>query len=449
MNKTKDLRNIVLVIALLATALSACGPSQTPEGPVVITFAAPKFVTAFTRANFEELVEAFNKANPDVEVRLRTITTQEAMRADDPYSDIMLNEEWGIDVFFSHGGPHTKRLAESDRIINLQHLVEAEPGWELDDFYPSVLAQFQHEGNLWGIPTEFAPLVVFYNKELFDEAGVAYPQPDWTRDDFLAKAKALKEALPERYFPFAGVAEAAMPFIYAHGGSLLDKEGNCTLGNPSTIEALKWYFDLALVHQVMPTLPQAEAYEPELPPNVSAGIFVTGNGEASEAELRVVKADARIGMATYWGDAAVWILPLWEQGEYWRFRWGIVPLPRDKVEVTLFNSFGCYITAHCKHPEEALRWIHYLTRHRVYIFGIPARRSVAQGEAFREVLPRQIDREALDLLLARLEKGQSFHLTRVSKMAPHCLGDALIDIYERGLDVETALQKAQERLSGQ
>jgi|Deesub1362A_J573_1020465.scaffolds.fasta_scaffold111784_1 hypothetical protein len=61
MNKKKHLWNIILMIALLGETLLACGPSPTPEGPVVITFAAPEFVTAFTRANFEELAEAFNK----------------------------------------------------------------------------------------------------------------------------------------------------------------------------------------------------------------------------------------------------------------------------------------------------------------------------------------------------------------------------------------------------
>ena len=452
-----------MVVSLLATTLFACSPPPTPEEPTVITFAIPATTTFFTQANFRGLADAFNQANPDLQVQLRTITTQELKDVDDLYADILLNEEWGIDAFFVRGGGLTKRLVDSGRVLDPQPLLEADPGWELDDFYPSALAQFQHTGNLWGIPTEFAPLVMFYNKDLFDEAGVAYPpslppyggdeRGGWTRDNFLATAVALKAALPERDFAFAGGTEAAVPFIYTHGGSLLDEEGNCTLDDPLTIDALRWYFDLALVHEVMPTLAQAEAYEPELPPNVGLFSGIYGDGELGEGVRRAMEADGWLNVAAGWGDAALWIAPLWEQGGWqqtpWKFRWGGVPLPGDAVEVMMLDTFGCYVTAHSPHPQEALRWIEYLTRHRVDISGIPARRSVAQGAVFRGALGQEIDGPALDALLAQVERGQPLHLTSTRGMAAHCLGDALIAIYERGADVETALRQAQQRLSGQ
>ena len=452
----KHIQRSATLAVLLTLLVAACNTSPTPKEPTVIIFAIPGFVTGLTKANFRGLVDAFNQANPDLEVRLRAITIQEAMDVDDPFYDIMLNEEWDIDAFFAYGGSFAKGMARDGRIIKLQPLLEANPSWELDDFYSRVLAQFQYDGDLWGIPTEFVPLVMFYNKDLFDEAGVAYPQSGWTRDGFLATALALKEALPERHFPFVGIAEAAVPFIYARGGSLLDEDRKCTLDNPLTIEALEWYLDLALVHGVMPTLTQAEVYEPELPPNVgvSIGIFTMGNGGIAEGVRRAMEADGRSGMAAHWGDAAMWISPLWEQGGWrqdvrWRFRWGVVPLPKDAVEVAILNTFGCYVTAHSKHPQEALRWIEYLTRHRVDISGIPARRSVAQGTAFREALPQGIDAQALNALLTQLERGQPIRLTLVSSMAARCLGDALIDIYDHGEDVETALRKAQQKLSEQ
>jgi ABC-type glycerol-3-phosphate transport system substrate-binding protein len=415
-------------LVLLTLLVAACSPSPTPEEPIVITFAIPAFVTGKTKANFRGLADSFNQANPHLEVQLRAISIQEAREVDDPFNDIMLNEEWGIDAFFAYGGSFAERMAGSDRVLKLQPLLEADPSWELGDFYSPVLAQFQYDSGLWGIPTEFAPLVVFFNKDLFDEAGVAYPQSGWTRDDFLATTLALKEALPERHFPFVGIAEATVP--------------------------LEWYLDLALVHEVMPTLAQAEAYEPELPPNVGVFVRVGGNGELSEGVRRTMEASTMLNVAAHWGDVAMWISPLWEQGGWrqdsgWGFRWGVVPLPRDAIEVTMLDTFGCYVTAHSPHPQEALRWIEYLTHHRVDISGIPARRSVAQGAAFREALPQGIDTQALDALLTQLERGQPIRLTSVRSMAAQCLGDTLIDIYEHGEDVETALRKAQQKLSEQ
>jgi ABC-type glycerol-3-phosphate transport system substrate-binding protein len=371
----------------------------------------------------------------------------------------LLNAEWGIDAFFSQG--LTNYLADSGRILNLQPLLEADPSWQLDDFFPSILTQFQHDADQWGIPTEFIPLVMFYNKDLFDQAGVAYPQPGWTRDDFLVTAVALRAALPETDFAFAGGLEAAVPFIYAHGGALRDHKRRCTLDDPLTVEALQWYFDLALVHGVMPTLAQVEAYEPELPSDysvsvsVSVSIFVNGKkvgeGELGEGERRVMETEAWLDIAAERGDAAMWIGPLGVQGGWrdipWGFRWGVAPLPRDVVEIVMFDSYGCYVTLHSQHPQEDLRWIQYLTRQRVNIAGIPARRSLAQSADFRAALPPEIDGPVLDALLAQMEGGRSLSLTFTQSSAAHCLVEAVIDIYEHGENVETALFKAQQRLS--
>jgi ABC-type glycerol-3-phosphate transport system substrate-binding protein len=451
MNKIGHLEKMILVMTLLGATLFSCKSPSPPKEPTIVTFAIPATTTSFTKANFRGLVEAFNQANPDLEVRLRAISIREEMEVNDSYSDILLNKEWGIDAFFSGG--FTNYLADSDRILNLQPMLEADPSWQLDDFFPSVLTQSQRGADQWGIPTEFAPLVVFYNRDLFDQAGVVYPHPGWTRDDFLVTAVALRAALPETDFAFAGGVEAAVPFIYAHGGALQDHEWHCTLDDPLTVEALQWYFDLALVHGVMPTLAQVEAYEPELPPNfsVGVGVYIIGNGEVGEGERKVVETEGWLDLAAQRGDAAMWISPLWEQGGWrdvpWAFRWGVAPLPRDVVEMVMFDSYGCYVTLHSQRPQEALRWIQYLTRQRVNIAGIPARRSLAQSADFRAVLPQEIDGAVLDALLAQMERGRSLPLTPIRARAAYCLGEAMIDVYERGENVEAALQKAQQRFS--
>lgn len=428
------------LVALIVVLLSACGPSAPSEAPVVITFAIPVTTTHFTQANFQSLAEAFQATNPDVKVRLRSLSLDEIRQAGDLYVNLLLGEE--IDAFFA-GRDITARLVKSDRILNLQPLLEADPGWDRDDFFPATLAQFEQDGGLWALPTEFAPLVVFYNKDLFDQAGVAYPQPGWTRDDFWATAVALRQGLPPQDFAFAGGCAASVPFVYAHGGSLLDEAGRCQLQDPRTVEALTWYLDLALVHGVMPTLAQAEAYWPDLPSQASVRVGLFGTGEIGEGQWRMMMADGLLHVATEWDDAALWLAPLWEWGGWqqipWSFSWGVAPLPRDAVEVAVLDSFGCFITAHSPHPQAALRWIDYLTRHRVQIAGIPARRALARSEAFRSALPQQIDRPALDALLAQVERGRALPLTELTNAAPRCLGDTLLAIYEGGEDVRTAL----------
>jgi ABC-type glycerol-3-phosphate transport system substrate-binding protein len=234
--------------------LSACGPSAPAEAPVVITFAIPVTTMHFTQANFQSLAEAFHTTNPNVEIRLRSLSMDEIQEAGDLYADLLLDEEWGIDAFFAGRGV-TGRLVESGRILNLQPLLEGDPGWDPDDFSSAALAPFEQSGELWAVPTGFAPLVVFYNKDLLDQAGVVYPRPQWTRDDFLATAVVLCRGLPAQDFAFAGACAASVPFVYVHGGSLLDEAGQCQVQDPRTVEALSWYLDLALLHGVTPIWP--------------------------------------------------------------------------------------------------------------------------------------------------------------------------------------------------
>jgi multiple sugar transport system substrate-binding protein len=56
------------------------------------------------------------------------------------------------------------------------------------DFYAPVIEAFRFDGQLWCIPQNMSSLVVYYNQQLFDAAGLPYPADDWTWDDFLAAA---------------------------------------------------------------------------------------------------------------------------------------------------------------------------------------------------------------------------------------------------------------------
>jgi len=69
----------------------------------------------------------------------------------------------------------------------------AQTAGDLTDYYPGILAVNQYEGQTYGLPWIAQPVVVYYNKGLFDAAGVDYPQDNWTWDDFVAKAKTLTQ----------------------------------------------------------------------------------------------------------------------------------------------------------------------------------------------------------------------------------------------------------------
>lgn len=128
--------------------------------------------------------------------------------------------------------------------------------------------------------------------------------------------------------------------------------------------------------------------------------------------------------------------------------WGIVPWPRDQVEVVVSQTFAYFISANTPHPEAALRWVDFLTRQMPQLKGIPARRSVAGSEQIRRAFAGQIGDEAYDACLATIERATpvDYHLYLI---AERYLGQAMLDILEDGQDVEAALSRAQAALEAE
>jgi ABC-type glycerol-3-phosphate transport system substrate-binding protein len=436
-----------IVTAVMATGiLAACGPDQaTPAERTVITFAYPEYLTAFNQANYERLAKEFNEQNPGLHVELRAVSTEELMDSGSDYLSLLLDGDWGVDVFLSRG---FQRLVESKDVLPLDDLIAARPEVEIDDLYPLALDLMRHQGQLQGLPAELDLAVVYYNKSLFDQAGVPYPAVDWTRDDFLATAVALRQALPETEMVFGGQVDQAVPFVYAHGGRVED-EGSYTLTDPLTVEAVRWFADLALVHGVMPLLQQVEAYQPEAREGRIISSVTVGGDEVPEAELRWVMIGGDIEVAAQEGDVALWGFNLSERqgtgGWDWDFDWGVVPWPRDQQSVFIGYPFAYFISGKTPHREAALRWVDFLSRQPPQLKGIPARRSVA--EEARRSFEREIGAEAYKACLRTVEEGTpiAHHLYN---SAEKYLGQAMLDILGDGRDVEQALSEAQARLEG-
>ncbi len=59
-------------------------------------------------------------------------------------------------------------------------------------YYPRALEAFQQDGKQYALPESFSTVLLFYNKDLFDQAGIDYPTADWTWDDAMTAAKAIR-----------------------------------------------------------------------------------------------------------------------------------------------------------------------------------------------------------------------------------------------------------------
>src|SRR5690606_3993660 len=73
---------------------------------------------------------------------------------------------------------------------DLTGLIEDE-GFDVNQFTEAQLKNFEYDGKLYGLPRDNDTKVFFYNKKLFDEANLPYPEEGWTWNDLREYAKAL------------------------------------------------------------------------------------------------------------------------------------------------------------------------------------------------------------------------------------------------------------------
>jgi len=143
----------------------------------------------------------------------------------------------------------TPSYAAKGVLENLQPYIE-KSGYNLDDYWPALLDSARYQGDVYGLPRDIEAHALYYNKKLFDEAGLAYPSDDWTWDDLLAAAEKLtKVDAGGRVTQYAlGMEGGKWPlWVGQAGGIVLDdlsNPGKCTLNTPEALKGLQFFHDL-------------------------------------------------------------------------------------------------------------------------------------------------------------------------------------------------------------
>lgn len=175
-------------IAVVATlALAGCSSSgddaAAPEessGPVTLTMSGWSLDTT---PEFQKLADAFHEKNPDVTIELKgydaaeynTLVTADLAAGSAP--DIITQKEVKYVPTFVNGG---QLLDVSD--VKLPDGISGAKSYEVD-------------GTAYAVPYRNDSWVLYYNKALFDQAGVDYPDGTWTWDDYADAADALTKGL--------------------------------------------------------------------------------------------------------------------------------------------------------------------------------------------------------------------------------------------------------------
>lgn len=335
---------LLLLAAILLTQAGCVQITPTPE-PATVLFPCPDEDKPY----YEPLVEAFQAEHHHISVEL--IQPRQF--------DVS-----GLDIIGF--APFARRfLAQANiELRDLTPFIEQGETFDRQDFYPGLLDMFTDDDGIWAVPFVVDLDVMYYNRELLDRYGVAYPTLDWTWDGFAAAAHAMYDPIDGvfGYVPHQQHADV-LDFVYQNGGRIFDdlsEPTRTTFDDPLTIEAIEWYASLMFEHEAIPTPYQArQAYG------------LTGY-------VRTGVEEGRLGM---------WMGTLTERGgeaaQEAGIDWGVAPMPRGATSATFASVTGYSILADAEFPDACWEWISFLTR-QVPLAGAPPRQSVLEDEAFDE-----------------------------------------------------------------
>lgn len=130
---------------------------------------------------------------------------------------------------------------------------------DVNDYYPDIISTAMQDGVLYGLPWIAQPVVVYYNKSLFDAAGLDYPKAGWTWDDFMATAKELtKDTDGDGKIDQWGFTANGWPppqmFVWQAGGEVIGEDlTSSPIDSPEALDAWNYYLQLAYNPEVSPS----------------------------------------------------------------------------------------------------------------------------------------------------------------------------------------------------
>ncbi|MBT1163085.1 ABC transporter substrate-binding protein [Bifidobacterium felsineum] len=261
--KKRTLTAAVAAVTALLTLASGCGSAQSSttagdDGKVELTWYYPVNVGGAITQTIEGLAAQYTKEHPNVTIKPvytgdydETRTKVQAAVQAKKLPDIAVSLSSELFIYRDMGA-----------IQPLDDLIKADSDGQkyLDDFYPAYLKNSQADGQTWSIPFQRSTVVMYYNKDLFKQAGLDPNKPPTSWDELREYAKKLTidgkqwgVELPSTvstYWIFQALAMQAS----GEGKNIMSNDGKKAYFDTSEdIDALKFMTELSQKDKVMPT----------------------------------------------------------------------------------------------------------------------------------------------------------------------------------------------------
>lgn len=242
------------------------------------------------------------------------------------------------DVFWMHSQQIGTYAQFDDVLLDLTDQIGESDIIDSSKYPEDIVELYTNDaGKQIGIPKDVDTAAVWYNKDMFDEAGIAYPTADWTWEDFREIAKKLTKEDGSQY----GTAmkpgsdqESWYGTIYAYGGNVISEDKKKSgFDDEKTLEAL----------------------------SVIEGIIKDGSmpeyATLADNETVALQEAGTVAM-TFQGS---WMVSELGVNDFLKEHIAIAPLPKGpEGAVSMSNGLAWSASAQGKHTEEAWKLIEYL-----------------------------------------------------------------------------------------
>lgn len=286
--KKRQLMALGLVAAMAGASLSGCsGKTEVPADTKTESTGTEtsegadgsKTVVNIWSATFdtEEEQEAFKEAFQKSEASKTIEVTFEEIPAgtNQEKSDALLTNligDGGIDIFDADVSQYFN-FATKGMFENLEPYAQAD-GYDFDQLGADNVELSRINGDLYALPYVQSVWQLYYNKDLFDEAGIPYPTDDMTWDEFREVAKQLTKGegadkqwgftMPDWPCTWTGIA-------CQQGKSFIKEDGTINLDDPAFRDALQFKYDLTMVDKSGPSLAENKVTKAHYAKQFSAG----------------------------------------------------------------------------------------------------------------------------------------------------------------------------------
>ena len=378
----KKVLSLILALVMLSTVLFGCGNSNSSaadegsaaegiansdasaaeagngdEEPVTIEVAVSG--SAQEMEIHQQKFDLYMEEHPNVTIKPVDIGTERFQKlmtliGSGTAPDIIYINEWCYS------------LAYRDVLLPLDSYIEADTEFDLADYPESLLVPLRYEDQLYALPQEVSPYVIYYNKDMFEAAGLELPTDDWTMDDFYAAAKALTNPDKNVYgYRHPGAWADQILNWFSLSGVEFDTSGTEVTGldTPEALSALEFLYNLVVVDK--------------LSPNPAA---LTAMGKSADAMFR----NQSVAMEA----SGLWTLPTYKADPL-SFEWDVVRMPRGETQKVKAGILNWGISADTKNPDAAWDLLKFLA-------GPEGMRIVAESNM---ALPASTDEDANQIVL--------------------------------------------------